>query len=159
MLLDKGQLRIERQAVEVDGEGARITEPKAGSRRTVNLPTPAVDALRQHLQTLPPGLPSASLFTRPDGSALRAHHVHHAWKFARVKAGLTDAHFHDLRHAGLTLSAQTGATLAEVMRRAGHSSAAAAMRYQHAADQRDAEIASRLSALAKERRDRSAGSH
>jgi integrase len=68
-----------------------------------------------------------------------------------VKAGLPDAHFHDLRHAGLTLSAQAGATLAEVMRRAGHSSAAAAMRYQHAADQRDTEIAARLSALAQDR--------
>jgi len=84
--------------------------------------------------------------------------VHYAWKFARMKAGLPDAHFHDLRHAGLTLSAQAGATLAEVMRRAGHSSAAAALRYQHAADQRDAEIAARLSALAKDRSDRSTGS-
>jgi integrase len=110
-----------------------------------------VDALRQHLQTLPPGLPTAPLFTRPDGSELRTHHVHYAWKFARVKAGLPDAHFHDLRHAGLTLSAQSGATLAEVMRRAGHSSTAAAMRYQHAADQRDEEIAARLSALVNER--------
>ncbi len=79
-------------------------------------------------------------------------------KFARVKAGLPDAHFHDLRHAGLTLSGQAGATLAEVMRRAGHSSAAAALRYQHAADKRDTEIAARLSALAKERSDRSTGS-
>jgi hypothetical protein len=62
--------------------------PKAGSRRTANLPTSAVDALRQHLQTLPPALPSASLFTRPDGSELRAHHVHYAWKVARRRAGL-----------------------------------------------------------------------
>lgn len=84
--------------------------------------------------------------------------MHYAWKFARLKAGQPDAHFNDPRHAGLTLSAQTGATLPEVIRRAGHSSAAAAMRYQHAADQRDAEIASRLSALAEERRNRSAGS-
>ncbi len=149
--LDKGELRIERQAVEVDGEGARITEPKAGSCRTVNLPTPAVDALRTHLQGLPPGLPSAPLFTRPDGSELRAHHVHYAWKVARLQAGLPDAHFHDLRHAGLTLSAQAGATLAEVMRRAGHSSAAAALRYQHAADQRDVDVAARLSAMADQR--------
>ena len=145
------QLRIERQAVEVDGEGARITEPKAGSCRTVNLPTPAVDALRAHLQGLPSGLPSAPLFTRPDGSELRAHHVHYAWKMARLQAGLPDAHFHDLRHAGLTLSAQAGATLAEVMRRAGHNSVAAALRYQHAADQRDVDVAARLSALADQR--------
>ncbi len=147
VLLERGQLRIERQAVEVDGVGARITEPKAGSRRTITLPEPAVDALRAHLEDLPPGLPGAPLFTRPDGSELRAHHVHYAWKRARIRAGLLDAHFHDLRHAGLTLSAQAGATLAEVMRRAGHSSAAAALRYQHAADQRDAEIATRLSQL------------
>jgi len=29
--LDKGQLRIERQTVEVDGEGPRTTEPKVDS--------------------------------------------------------------------------------------------------------------------------------
>ena len=30
-----------RSSLEVDGQGARITEPKAGSRRAVKLPTPA----------------------------------------------------------------------------------------------------------------------
>jgi integrase len=54
---------------------------------------------------------------------------------------------HDLRHAGLTLAAQSGATLAEVMRRAGHSSSRAAMIYQHAAERRDAEVAKRLGRL------------
>lgn len=58
-------------------------------------------------------------------------------------------HFHDLRHAGLTLSAQSGATLAEVMRRAGHASSRAALIYQHAADARDADVADLLSQLAK----------
>ena len=58
----------------------------------------------------PRALPSAPLFTRPDGTLLRAHHVHYAWERARAAAGLPDAHFHDLRHAGLTLSAQAGAT-------------------------------------------------
>lgn len=83
VLLDKRQLRIERQVVEVDGVGARITEPKVGSRRTITLPEPAVDALRAHFERLPRGLPSAPLFTRPDGSELRAHHVHDARKRAR----------------------------------------------------------------------------
>ena len=149
--LEAGQLRIEQQVVEVAGEGARITRPKAGSQRTVHLPTPALVALSRHLDRLPAGSPEAPLFTRPDGSQLRAHHVHYYWKHARLRAGLPGVHFHDLRHAGLTLSAQAGATLAEVMRRAGHSSAAAALRYQHAADRRDAVIASRLSLLAAER--------
>lgn len=77
--------------------------------------------------------------------------VHYYWKHARIRAGIPGVHFHDLRHAGLTLSAQAGATLAEVMCRAGHNSAAAGLRYQHAADRRDAVIASRLSLLAAER--------
>jgi hypothetical protein len=37
------------------------------------------------------------------------------------------------------------------MRRAGHVSSAAALRYQHAAERRDAEIARRLSELARRR--------
>ncbi|MDP9435557.1 MAG: site-specific integrase [Actinomycetota bacterium] len=149
--LDTGQLRIERQVVEVAGKGPRVTQPKADSRRTVHLPAPAVAALSEHLEALPPGLPAAPLFTRADGSMLRAYHVQYHWKIARARVGLPDVHFHDLRHAGLTLSAQAGATLAEVMRRAGHSSSAAALRYQHAADQRDALIASRLSDVAVQR--------
>ncbi len=102
------------------------------------------------------GLPSASLFPGPTALTARPSPVLRL-EVRSLESGAAGAHFHDLRHAGLTLSAQSGATLAEVMRRAGHSSAAAAMRYQHAADQRDAEIASRLSALAEERRNRSTG--
>lgn len=150
--LAAGTLRIERQLVEVDQVGPVITTPKAGSRRTVHLPTPAVVALAEHLAAKGPALASAPLFVRPDGRPLRAHHVNAAWETARNRAGVPGAHFHDLRHAGLTLTAQTGATLAEVMRRAGHSSTAAALRYQHAAEQRDAEIASNLSRVAQARR-------
>jgi integrase len=95
-----------------------------------------------------PALPTARLFVRKDGTTLRAHHVHAAWSTARKRADLPDAHLHDLRHAGLTLAAQSGATLAEVMRRAGHSSSRAAMIYQHAAERRDAEVAERLGRLA-----------
>jgi hypothetical protein len=46
------------------------------------------------------------------------------------------------------LAAATGATLAELMARAGHSTPTAAMRYQHAAAGRDHEIAALLSKLA-----------
>src|SRR3954452_12112628 len=61
---------------------------------------------------------------------------------------LPDVQLHDLRHAALALAAQSGATLAEVMRRAGHSSSRAAMIYQHAAERRDAEVAVQLGCLA-----------
>ena len=66
---------------------------------------------------------------------------------ARDAAGRPDLRFHDLRHTGAVLAAQTGATLAELMARLGHSTPAAAMRYQHAAQDRDAVIASRLSEM------------
>ena len=66
---------------------------------------------------------------------------------AREAAGRPDLRWHDLRHTGAVLAAQTGATLAELMGRLGHTTPGAALRYQHAAQGRDAEIARRLSAL------------
>jgi integrase len=145
--LQSGILHVERQVVEIDGHGPVECQPKVGSMRPVHLPTQMIDAMRSHLDWRGPALPSARVFVRPDGTELRAHHVHCAWQSARRRAGYPGAHIHDLRHAGLTLAAQRGATLAEVMRRAGHVSARAAMVYQHAASERDAEIARRLSDL------------
>ena len=51
--------------------------------------------------------------------------------------------------AGVTkvLAASTGATIAELMARLGHSTPAAAMRYQHAAQGRDQAIAELLTKL------------
>ena len=46
------------------------------------------------------------------------------------------------------MAATTGASTAELMRRAGHRSAAAALRYQHATEDRDLAIANALSELA-----------
>jgi hypothetical protein len=45
------------------------------------------------------------------------------------------------------MAAATGATTAELMHRAGHASAAAALRYQHATQDRDRVLASALEAL------------
>jgi integrase len=66
---------------------------------------------------------------------------------ARDKVGLTIA-FHDLRHTGQSLAAATGASLVDLKKRLGHSSTAAAQRYMHAVDGRDAHIADALSKLA-----------
>lgn len=67
---------------------------------------------------------------------------------ARKAAGRPDLRFHDLRHTGAVLAAATGATLAELMARLGHSSPAAALKYQHAAAERDKVIAEALSRIA-----------
>lgn len=50
-----------------------------------------------------------------------------------------------------SLAAQTGAMLAELMGRIGHTTPGAAMRYQHAAADRDAEITRRVPQLVEPR--------
>ena len=60
---------------------------------------------------------------------------------------MTHITLHDLRHAGATLAAWSGASTRELMARLGHSTPAAALRYQHASRHRDREIADRLDEL------------
>ncbi|MFD7604363.1 hypothetical protein ACFXMT_14490 [Streptomyces mirabilis] len=55
--------------------------------------------------------------------------------------GLSDVHFHDLRHTGNTLAATARATTRELMHWMGHSSVRAALVYQHLVNGRDHEIA------------------
>lgn len=68
---------------------------------------------------------------------------------ARTTIGRPDLRLHDLRHTGLTLAAATGATTAELMHRAGHASAPAALRYQHATQNRDRVLAKALGEMIK----------
>jgi len=66
-----------------------------------------------------------------------------------VTAGIGDTpRSRELRHTGATLAAATGASTAELMHRLGHSSATAALIYQHATTHRDIEIARALDGLA-----------
>jgi hypothetical protein len=53
-----------------------------------------------------------------------------------------------VRGTGIEEVSRTGATLADLMGRAGHSTPTAALRYQHIIGGRDAEIAALLSKLA-----------
>lgn len=79
---------------------------------------------------------------------LQQHHISQAWARAQEAVGSPDFHFHDLRHGGLTLVAITGASLREIMQHAGHSTVAAALTYQHVAEDRGSEIAAKVAALA-----------
>ncbi|RPF22243.1 phage integrase family protein [Myceligenerans xiligouense] len=67
---------------------------------------------------------------------------------AKARAGMpAEIRWHDLRHLAATRAAEAGATLAELMKRIGHSTVAAAMVYQHATDDGDARLAERMAAL------------
>ena len=73
--------------------------------------------------------------------------------------GLPGVHLHDLRHTGNALASRTGASLADLMARMGHSSTQAALIYQHAAMDQDAEIADAVSARIQRAFDRARDGH
>jgi hypothetical protein len=82
---------------------------------------------------------------------LRRTNFSRTWATALAKAGLpVGIHFHDLRHTGNTFAAETGASLAELMNRMGHSSTRAAQVYLHARDERGRQIAETLDKMARE---------
>lgn len=142
--LAAGTLHVHRQILRLKHE-LRETSTKTGHGRTVHLPTQALDAMRQHLVASGSILPSARLFTHRSGIPLRRHHIADAWRRVRAEAGLQEVHWHDLRHAGLTHVASTGASLKQIMHRGGHRTVTAALIYQHASAEHDAHVAALMS--------------
>ncbi len=129
--------------------GERLVGPpktEAG-RRAVAIPPNVVPIVEAHLATIGPN-PSALLFPGPDGAYLRRGHFYHRVWTPALRATALRFRFHDLRHAGLTWAAAQGATIAELMHRAGHASSRAAMLYQHATRDRDHAIAEAMATLA-----------
>lgn len=148
-------LRVQRGVTRVDGAFI-VGDPKSeAGRRTVAVPPHLVPVLKTHLSKHTGADPGALLFpaARSRGEGAERHmqpsSLYKVWYPAREAAGRPDLRFHDLRHTGATLAAATGATLAELMARLGHSTPQAAMRYQHAAADRDRAIADALSGFAK----------
>lgn len=149
--LDRGVVKVTRAVSWVRGQPIVGTPKSAAGTREVSVPPHIVPALQQHLEKhVRPGA-DALLFPsmRDHERHLQPTVLHTAWRKARAAAGREDLRIHDLRHTGATMAAMTGATLAELQARLGHSTVAAALRYQHAAQGRDAEIAARLSDLAR----------
>lgn len=145
---DGGVLHIRRGVVRVNGETV-VGQPKtAGSSRDVSIPPHIVPSVADHLaRFVGPGR-DALLFPADHGGHLAPSTLYRHFYKARDAAGRPDLAVHHLRHVGASLAASTGASLRELMDRLGHTTPAAALRYQHAAQGRDAAIAVALSDLA-----------
>lgn len=145
--LTAGTVAVRRNRVELLAKPQAFdADPKTDAgKRTITIPPHVVPILAVHMEVW---AGADRVFIGRNGRPMRGDAVRQAFERARWKAGLSGLRFHDLRHTGQTLAASTGATTKDLMRRLGHASPAAANRYLHAVEGRDAEIASALSDLA-----------
>jgi integrase len=146
--LDTRVVVVAEQLLEVNGTfGFGPAKSRAG-HRTVTLPAAVAVALDEHLRRYVPNRPDAIVFVGERGALLRRSNFNRRiWAPATRATGATDLRFHDLRHTAGTLATAAGASLREVMSRLGHSTTAAAIRYQHVLADRDAAIAHGLDRL------------
>lgn len=157
-IADRAALRVAEQEYATGKRSAL----KQGDSRMTSLPPSVAEQLADHLAATR-GFPKDAMFTRSltpsergrmllDGRSLTVvpisrNGLQQAWAKAAKEAGFEGAHFHDVKHSSLTTAARAGASLRELMDRAGHKTSRAALIYQHASVERDVLIAERLGAL------------
>ena len=119
--LRHARVRVTRGVTWIDGKPT-IGAPKSDAGiRDVAIPPHLVPTVRQHLQDHVGWGKGALLFRPPMvGKSGRGGAFRKYWERARKAAGRDDLRFHDLRHTGAVLTAQSGATIAELMGRLGH---------------------------------------
>jgi integrase len=142
-----GVVHVRRGVIRADS-GRLVKGPKSDAgKRDVNIPPHLMPMVHEHMITHAGREGDALVFPAASGGHMAPSSLYAVYHPARDRAGRQDLRFHDLRHTGAVLAAATGATLAELMARLGHSTVSAAMRYQHAAADRDKAIAEALSGL------------
>jgi integrase len=151
--LATGSVKVEQTVVEILGEVylQPYLKTEAGER-DVYVPALVREALALHLARWSQAGPSGLVFSATrsaNGPAYvrRSNFYRRVWRPTVIKLGLPDVRFHDLRHAAATLAAQGGYTTRELMDHIGHASAAASLRYQHAADDRMRSLPRSIDAL------------
>ncbi|MEV5750931.1 tyrosine-type recombinase/integrase [Actinoallomurus sp. NPDC052308] len=99
-------VRVREQLIELDGGQMVLAPPKSrAGRRIVGFPAVIVPDLAEHLKTYVADDPDAFVFLGAKGGFLRGSSFRRAsnWGQALAEMGLSDLHFHDLRHTGNTL--------------------------------------------------------
>jgi Phage integrase family len=146
-------VRIVVATAETDDGRLIDDDPKSqAGRRRVAFPKEIAPELRWHLERFAQPGDDGLVSGGPKGGRLRRSTFRRTWTKARAAVGLPDLHFHDLRHTGNTMAAGQGASLRELMERMGHSSARAALIYQHATQERDEAIAAGMGKLLRQAR-------
>lgn len=150
------RLNVRQSLVEVTGKPVTFGPPKSDAgRRKVHLPPDAARELLAHMDRFTAPGPRSLVFATKTGLPVRGGQRTSMFTRAKKRAGApSEIRWHDLRHLAATRAAEAGATLAELQRRIGHSTVAAAMHYQHATDDGDARLAARMAEIQTARRAR-----
>jgi integrase len=156
MDLETGIIHVHQQLAYERGRGEYIRdELKNHEDKTVMLPQLALDAARSYVKRHPRFGREKAFFVHTDGHRLTRRRVFRDWDLARAESGLDWVTTKAMRHLSLTLLGQSGATVVELMEKAGHKTTDAMLTYQHASTERRDLLASRLNDAMK-RRQRSA---
>jgi integrase len=107
------------------------------------------EQLEQHLRQFTGKDSSSLVFTTENGGNIRTTY-YQMLRRALNRIGRPDLRPHDLRHTGMTLAAQAGASLAELKHRLGQSTTQAAEIYMHATADHGRRIAERMDEMAQE---------
>lgn len=141
-------LHVRRQLSANTGDYSSALKSDAG-KRSLSVPKIMRDRLEAHLRDNVAPEAKAPLIPSSVRGSVPLSNTRWGYVWADAREGIDGLphryRFHDLRHTGLTIFAQEGATLAELMRRGGHSDIRVVLRYQHATMARDRELADRMS--------------
>lgn len=143
---DRCRVNLRRQVVRVTGKGMYLSELKTkAAKRTVTLPCSVTDELREFLATNSP-TEDGRIF-HGAGNAMRAHSaINHGVQTAAKRAGI-DTHAHALRHTGVSLAIQSGASPKSIQAMVGDSDIRETLQtYGHLFDHGGQDIADRLEA-------------
>lgn len=101
---------------------ALLRETKNGEDRTVPLSSAAISIL--HQQAAQKGAEGQVFSTTGSG-------LQQSWERVLVRAGITDLHFHDLRHEAISRFFERGLSVPEVALISGHKTPSMLFRYTH----------------------------
>ncbi|MFZ2116116.1 MAG: site-specific integrase, partial [Pseudonocardiaceae bacterium] len=129
---DGSWVQVAGALVELKGKGLVYGPPKArASLRTNALPEAIRPAIVEHLARYVKDSPDAWMFTGERRNPIRSgnRNLLTGWKDAVTAIGRPGLHFHDLRHTGNTLAAQTYVSMKDLMAWMGQDSPRAALIY------------------------------
>jgi integrase len=155
---ENGTLQVRRTLSRTKRYGLTFSEPKtAKGRRSVALPTLAVEALRRHkarqneekMRMRNVWEDGDLIFPNEKGKPMaRQSLVHRSYKALLKRAGLPDIRFHDLQHTAATLLLRLGEHPKVVQERLGHATIAVTMDiYSHVMPDLQRDAAAKLDRL------------